>query len=169
MKIDSLTKDKDAQPTPTVSEEDQYVCSDSTLKSKFEKFTDRLQNSHKLMKYFLTLYDRKYEKELPKNLKHLRDRAESVIFWSSIGGRLLGTAFVVSILRRRRLSPIKDLGTLAATFGTIYLMDSLPMAYYWPYFEDEFIRRDDEQEFTADPYAAADLDGFRVWYYQKLY
>ena len=169
MKIDYQNNDSNPQK---LYEEDPFISDEPTFKEKFNHFKMRFRNSHILMRYFLTLYDRQYEKELTQNCKHMRDHAESMIFWSSVGGRVFGLTYMIrkmSIFSRRRFTPIKDLGVFILGSATIYFFDSFPIACYWPYFEDEFIRRDDEQEFTRDPYSSANLDKFRLWYYQHIY
>lgn len=153
-------------------EEDPYILEPSTPLERFLHFSKLVANPHTLNKYFLTLFDRHHEKELLPSTKRARNQAESVIFCSSVGGRVLGLGYLaqkLSFLRGRRFSPLKDLGVFCLTAGAIYLLDSVPLAMYWPYFEDALIKRDDDGDLEEDPYAAANLPKYKVWYYQKFY
>lgn len=175
MKRLSLTfKDDDSQPQSKMKkyEQDQYIYSEPTFTDKCQYYATLVRNSHTLMKYFLSLYDKNHEKELPPKTKKRRNQAESVVFWSSLTGRAFGAGLLatqLTILNGPRVNPLRDLGMLGATIAGIYLMDSLPLAFYWPYFEDTLIKRDDMGELTKDPYSSANLNKYKVWYYKRLY
>mmetsp|Transcript_7626 Transcript_7626/g.8582 ORF Transcript_7626/g.8582 Transcript_7626/m.8582 type:complete len:166 (+) Transcript_7626:33-530(+) len=151
-------------------EQDQYISTTYTPCEKCNRFRTLIANSRILMKCFLSLYDNRYERELTLRLKNKRNEAENVIFFSSLGGRVLGLSYLTKqLFNGRKFSPIRNISALCVTFGAMYLLDTVPLALYWHHFEDTLIKRDDGEEYTEDPYAVANLSSFKVWYYQRIY
>lgn len=146
--------------------------SEPTFVEKMKTFGALALNSHALVGNFLTLFDERYESELPPNLIDERNRAEQVIFWSSVGGRIFAVSHVarkLSILNGFPFNPIRDGGVLFVALGALFLCDTVPISYYFPRFEPALIKRFEKKQITKDLYAETELNQFKVWYYTALY
>lgn len=155
-----------------IAGEEEAASYEPAFDSKAKYFGVLALNFHTLFWNFMTLYDKRYEKELPQNIKHERDTAESVIFWSSIGGRLFAVTHVarnLSFLNSLPFKPLRDMRVVLVALGALYLCDVLPISYYYPKFEDMLIKRIETKEITHDFEKETNLSKYKLWYYNAFF
>mgnify|MGYP006976751270 FL=1 len=139
-----------------------------SLWQKLSMYGQLFLSSQTLVDNFLLLYLKKNDAKLSPEFKKERDTAESIIFYTSIVGKVLAFGLItsrLSFLNALPFNPIKDIQTLLLAYGTMYVGDGLPITFLWEKFEPQIMNIMQGQDEFVDLYADNLMNPFKLFYY----